>query len=552
MQVHHYFKTIVYFLVLLVFSCIHISSCETHEQYIYDLKLLKDGFITTVERGAINKNGINDATMSCYEQWVRSAFYIKTNGATSVSIPIKRSGQCFVWQYDSKYRVISYDEMRSEIPLLSNCEYIRFQIRASNTPQYVSVRIIESEFAPCEIKLVQKNYPSERLIYAVNDDIYTTARLILPPNYCNEGKSVPLIIWDSGDGSFMDWETHEIGDGYAGRINGLNYLRDNGFAVLEIYSWGSYYYKKYPGCGGRSAMPIPTHLATHEKGVEYVLSRFNIDKDNIFHVSKSGSGKIALYYAMVPPSFNLKAIYTFAPVFDDLNFVGWSIKGYREALFEELGLEGTDEEIRDFIEGTPYDFDLIYKKEHNLNIELSRSWQMHSPLGKSFIKKNADKFQMVSVNWMNVPGIPLSQKIEDTHKFSKIFWDGYNRHYSEDLQSFYFKWENNELPAMHKDSYTRRDFERLGCGIPFTVIMSPTDEQTPYWNALEVVKQFQNAGEDAYIISLKSGGHSGPDLSIDGPNTVKDVITRLGNNYPSVSIGWYYIVKDIYKRFILA
>ena len=372
---------------------------------------------------------------------------------------------------------------------------------------------------------------------------------MLPPNYCVEGDPVPLIIWDSGDGSFRDWDNYECAS-YPGRANGVRYLRDQGFAVLEIYSWGSRYYKKYPGCGGRSAMPIPTHLATHEKGVEYVLDRYNIDSENIFHISKSGSGKIALYYALERPSFNLKSIYAFAPVFDDLNFVGWGMKGYRQALFEELDLQGTAEEIEDFLEGKPYDFDVEYAAEHGLNITLNSSWQMHKPIGRSFIAKNAEKFKMVSVDWMNMPSQTINELMDSTHRYSEVFWEGYNRHYEDG--KFFFRWDDYSLPASHSNAYTRYNLVRNGSHIPFTVIMSPTDEQTPYWNAYEIVKQLQNGGEDARMITLERGGHSGPDLSTGGSNSRSNITTRLGVYYDVVSIGWYLVVEDIYNRFLVS
>lgn len=537
------FRAIVSLLILYVTeACSHAD--------LYNVVSFEGGVNVTIERGAINKDGSNNATMECYCKWIRSAFFIEIHGAKSVSIPTNRAKQCYVWQYDDDYNVISYNEMINDITLSMECKFIRFHIKASNTPNSVSIYLDESNEKLRESKLLQTNFPFERLIYAVDSTIYTTALLMLPSNYSVSGDAVPLIIWDSGDGSFMDWDNHEMGDGVEGRINGLNYLKDNGFAVLEIYSWGSHYYKKYPGCGIRSAMPIPTHLATHEKGVEYVLSRYNIDKDNIFHISKSGSGKIALYYAMVKPSFNLKSIYSFAPVFDDLNFVGWKSKGYRQALFEELDLKGTDAEIVDFIDGSPYDYDIAYKKENNLDIELIRSWQMHKPLGRSFIEKNADKFCRVSVDWMNVSGQTLQEKADATHKYSEMFWDGYNRQYNAEEESFYFAWDNASLPASHSDSYARYDLERVGNDIPFTVIMSPTDEQTPYWNALEVVRQFQNTGKDARMITLETGGHGGPELSMNGVNSRKNITTRLGVHYDVVSIGWYIAVEDIYERFI--
>ena len=439
--------------------------------------------------------------------------------------------------------------MTRYVNLSNSCKFIRFQIKATNTPEYVLVLIRGGEEGLAESKRVQMRFPYDRLVYAVDGDMYTTALLMLPPNYTTEGDSVPLILWDSGDGSFRDWDGYEGGN-YEGRLNGLRYLRDQGFAVLEIYSWGSDHYKKHSGCGGRSAMPIPTHLATHEKGVEYVVSRYNIDPDKIFEISKSGSGKISLYWAMCQPQFNLKAIYAFAPVFDDLNFVGWGMDGYRRALYEELNLQGTEEEIKFFLEGQPYDYDVEYKKKNNLDITLVKSWQMHKPLGRSFIERNAEKFKMISVDWMGVEGISLSQLAADTHTYSAIFWEGYNRHYDVENKTFNFSWDSYSLPALHRNCYTRYNLKRCNSGIPFTVIMSPTDEQTPYWNAWEVVRQLQNGGADAKMITLEGGGHSGPDLSTGGSNVVCDVTTRLGIHYENVSIGWYLAVEDIYNRFL--
>lgn len=532
--------------ILLKVLLIVLTSCQ--DNIVYDFDEIDGGFVATIERGAIKKDGSDDANISSYEHWIRSAFFIETNGAKSIYIPTNTFAPCIVWQYDSDHKLILRSKITSALPLDENCSYIRFHIRADNTPRNISVFLQGGEDIPKEVKRVQMGDIFDRIVYAVDED-FTTALLRLPPNYDVDGDSVPLIVWDSGDGSFSNWDSYEGGT-YPGRLNGLSYLQDQGFAILEIYSWGAYYYRKYPGCGRRSAMPIPTHIATHEKGVEYVLSRYNIDKENIFHVSKSGSGKIALYYAMIKPSFNLKSIYAFAPVFDDLNFVGWGMKDYRQALFEELDLQGTEEEITDFIEGTPYDYDISYIHENNVEVELNRSWQMHKPLGRSFILKNAEKFKLVSVDWINVEGQTIQEKIDATHKFSEIFWTGYQRYYNEEHNKFAYKWIDMSLPALRSNSYTRHNLIRRGCDIPFTVIMSPTDEQTPYWNALEVVLQFQNAGEDARMITLKSGGHGGPDLSTRGKNVVENVATRHGKVYNNVSIGWYYVVEDIYNRFL--
>lgn len=493
-----------------------------------------------MERGGITSAG-NDAydEFSVFYANIRTAMFVHPGGATYVQFPMSGT----LYQFDSDNELLSSSLVStSPFPLDEGCDFIRFTSATSSRIDRMVVRFYGGQ--PYESKRVRlRETLSERLIYAVDESVCTTARLVLPPNYTTDGKKVPLIIWDSGDGSFRYWWQHEIGDSYPGRIAGIEYLRDSGFAVLEIYSWGSYYFQTYPDCGGRSAMPIPTHLATHEKGVEYVLSRYNIDPENIFHISKSGSGKIALFYALQKPSFNLRSIYAMAPVFDDLTFVGWGNKNYRQALFDELNMRGDTETegtpAYQYINGTP-----VADGGYN-----GTSWAMHSDKGKQFINENADKFTPIVPGWMNLCGQTIAEKIADTHAFSAAFWEGY----TYDSETGNWSW-TGPRPATRGDvCYTRDNLVMIGNHIPFTVIMSPTDEQTPYWDALEVVKQLLNGGDEASMVTLATGGHSGPDLSdssVWGDCYVENVTTALGIEYAGVSIGWYLAVQDIYARFL--
>ena len=202
---------------------------------VYEVEIpLSEAFSATIERGGIKDDGTDDATQSSYELWVRSAFFIRTNGATSVSFPSTKKGHCYLWQYDTTHQLLMGEEVVGTRPLRKDCAYIRFQIRASNTPKIGYVVLNGSEEDPVEEKRVQMSFPQERLVYNVDGEVYTTALLMLPPNYSVDGESVPLIVWDSGDGSFSSWDGYE-GGSYEGRINGVRYLRDQGFAVMEIY-----------------------------------------------------------------------------------------------------------------------------------------------------------------------------------------------------------------------------------------------------------------------------------------------------------------------------
>lgn len=517
----------------------------------FDSKKIGYSLLAKIERGGILSDGTDNTTISSYRGAVKSSFFLKIENSNKISI--RGYTDVSIWEYDSSYNLIGtlkHYNGNSIIYLNSNTLYFRFCLALNSNITSIEVEAygINSSLKEVKRPRLKSIYEKERIVYHVKDDVFTTAILTLPRNYEPNGKKSPLIIYDGGDGSFTDW--HHQGHQAAGIVTGEKYLADEGFAILKIYSWGSYYWETYRTCSIRSAMPIPTHLATHEKGVEYVKSRFNIDEENIFHLSKSGSGKIASFYSMEKPRFNLKSIYAMAPVIDDLNFIEWTVgPGYRAALFKELNMQGTQEEVTNFLEGTYHPYDVAYKEEHGLTIELTKMWFIHEPLGRSFIEKNAEKFSFISVDWHNQLGQTLAQKISDTHTFSSEFWEGYKRYYNSDIGNFGWRWEE-KLPATRNDTYNRNNLTRIGCQIPFTVIMSPTDEQCPYWNALEFVDQLRNGGCDAKMITLETGGHSAPNHFLSGPNAVTDITTRLGIHYDAVPIGFYITCEDIYKRFL--
>lgn len=495
--------------------------------------------LTKIEYGGIDVNGINEFSIDSYNTKYRSAKFINTNGATEMCA----YNWCYVFKYDSDHLFVSVHYIDAYEKLdISDCTYIKIcgsRQSIGNDDIYLG---FNGTKRPIQEYNVAMRTPSERLLYVVDGEMFTTALMMLPPNYSVHGKKVPLIVWDSGDGSFKNWNTYEMGTGYERRRIGLEYLRDQGFAVLEIYSWGNYYYEKYPDCGGRSAMPIHTHLATHAKGVEYVCDRYNIDSQNVFHVSKSGSGKMALGYAQEKPNFNLKSIYAFAPVFDDLNFLGIGMRDYRRVLMEELNLQGTETELLTWFNGNTYEQGSTTGQGFILGYNPAYTYMdADDPIlietidkNRAFVLKNAEKFSKLSVCWRNLIGQILTDKIQDTYDFGATFWTSGLPY---------------DSPQHETDCYNRYNLTMVGSGIPITVVMAKNDEQTPYWNCAEVVSQLRNNGNDAQIVSLTTQGHSAPDMGT-GENAVSDITTMCGVFYESVSIGWYLACKDIQERFL--
>lgn len=499
------------------------------------------------ERGGIDEYGICTSTIASFET-CRTAFFINTNEAKEMFSSIDG----YMYKYDENHNLIEISTLSKGNPAsLVGCSFIKLKgVPIGPSKEDFTIPFsFNGEQQPFEEKNVAMRTPSERLIYHVDGDMFTTALLMLPPNYTVNGKKVPLIVWDSGDGSFSNWNSYEMGTGYEARRKGLEYMRDQGFAVLEIYSWGSYYYKQYPGCGQRSAMPIPTHIKTHEKGVEYVCSRYNVDYNNVFHLSKSGSGKMALGYALDTPKFGLKSIYAMAPVFDDLNFNRWGMPDYRKALFEELNMDGTEEQIEQFRNGYSGDAThgwLLTRGPYNGTITPEELSHLHK-INQDFVKKNISKFSVISVNWKNLIGQSPEEKFQDTLDWGYKFWEtdkpNWANHESPDEQGKFPTYNTNT------DIYNKHNLTIISNSIPITVIMSKDDEQTPYWSALEVINQLRNGGKDATIVPLPSQGHSAPDMG-SGVNSVSDVTTVLGIHYDSVSIGWHIACMDIFKKYL--
>ena len=546
------------------------------------------------EEGSISpSSGIESYSLSSFNSSSRTAYFIDTKGATY----IKTDRNYRILMFDANHSFLGemYNTPNKVVSLKSGVRYIRLSI---NTPGIYedSIVLYGSSEIPIETKKVAQRVEqgegmsstdrSEKITYRCDSQICTTARLMLPPNYTIDGKKVPLILWDSGDGDFMSWD-YEMGN-YQYRLAGLKFCRDMGFAVLQIYSWGSDNFEKYPN-NNRAAMPIPSHLLTHIRGVEYVCDRYNVDSENIFQLSKSGSGKLSLYYALDKPEFNLRHIYAMAPVFDDFVFLGAGSQGYRRAMNADMRFENVGEQLDYFIVGTPPNkggneqgtswkyggsTSLLYKETDTSVINNIREVQ-------DFVVKNGHKFTCMGVSWRNLIGKTFKQKIIETTKFSNIYWHNivelttepsdwetnYNNYaILDDETGLFLQLDRNSAPIFEQGKYyktqsftpgdsslaercfNRYDLNIVTKGAPITIIMAQNDEQTPYWNCLEVVKQIRNAGGSADIITLDGGGHSGVDMGTFG--AAVNVETLYGDTYDIVPIGWFLSVCDIIRRFL--
>ena len=451
-----------------------------------------------MERGSVAYTYDLGYTSNHYQNYVRTAFDVKIGGAARLSIEkinVNR-GTMYIQFFDSDYTKISSiaytNQSIVDIPL--GCDFIRIEIQTTDDLESLAIRFYDGYSDPFEAKRMAMNKVSEKLTYKVSDDVHTTSRLMLPPNYTIDGEKVPLILWLEGSGSSLSsWS----GDFNSNKLTYLQYLRDEGFAVFSVYAWGNEYAAKYPSCGNSFPYPIPINLECIKEGIEYICSRYNLDADNLHIMSKSQGGQVALYYASCN-ELNAKSIGMFAPVLDYLSMPGEAMyKDTRAAIAEELGFTGD-------VEYFASDRFLSYSDE-----------------GRAFLRENLDKLKILNEAWTNLSGAELEELFESSMDDCETFW-------TEEI------WKTDRT-----DIYTHTEYVKTAT-VPVKIWGAKDDAATPYLKMVEVVAQLQNGGSIAELRTL-TGGHSCADF---GPTRV-DVTTALGIEYTNVPVGWVENVEWI-------
>lgn len=122
------------------------------------------------------------------------------------------------------------------------------------------------------------------LSFGVGEGYYTTGKLMLPPNYSQYGKPSSLIVFCPGSAD-MSTLNSPITQYY---MDQYEYLCNEGFALLSVYGWGN----KYNLNVGTTNCKI--NRRCWYNGIEYVLRRYNLSRENIFVACKSKGGVQAL------------------------------------------------------------------------------------------------------------------------------------------------------------------------------------------------------------------------------------------------------------------
>ena len=330
------------------------------------------------------------------------------------------------------------------------------------------------------------------------DELLSCMCYMLPPNYSYNGKKVPLIVWFDGSAGYPSLTSSFQNN----KLPGLQYMRDEGFAVMQVFAWGAEYAISCPGCGSDMPYPTRTCLRTIRSAIEFMVDRYNIDAENVHVVSKSFGGIISSYFTMFP-IWNFKSIGMFSPCIDVLSMRGRFLGG-RLALIQDLNLQG------DYVE----DF-----KDISLNGDTQTGVENYffSPRCQNLWLENFTKLMSINAAWI------------------RLCEAGYNEKYAESLANARAWWNTGGSSEPYKynaDVYTNTDRHRVG-KVPCKLWIATHDVDTPHQIMIEFVEQLKNCGCYAEATVLEGGHHSSPDFDY-----TESVTTKLGIYYESVAIGW--------------
>lgn len=512
-----------------------------------------------MERGALKSTGAIDNDKVKFTTYIRSSMLIKLNGATKVT-GVNLNGFT-VYEYSSSFGFIKTSAEGAT--LSNNCAYIKIakQASLSNDDVFLSFDGFPEEVYNVQIEkgnasgvyasgINSGKRAAETLVFDVDGDVFTTAKLLLPPNYSINGNKVPLFIYSACDGSYRGDSSNGYGwdnaidrnDSLRDLTTELQYMADEGFAVLNIYPWGSYNNTNYTGCGWSTAV-VPVALRGYEKAVEYVTSRFNISDQHIYQASHSGGGKLSSHYAIHKPAFNLEHIYAFAPVIDGLCFNSWgaTYTDFRRAIAHEMNMEAV----------TGGNYDVFVGTNGNA------AWPMTNDAGKAFIMGNFEKFAKCSaLTWHNLSEQTPAQKQADTNSFGETWNTTRNKSGGATAQD----WANLDGEIYNRDGLTI-----FGDGVPISILGGVDDADCPYLVMREFVNQLTNGGGNAELITLPMIGEEDYDeeYNANDPHPLNrghraavyyhsktNVQTRYGSTYSTVPYGWWYAVSHIYTHYL--
>lgn len=478
-------------------SSITVSQCENISVKIKNSLQSKDVTIPVkMELGTLETTGTaagyqfsGDKGTYAYHRR-RSSYLIKCNGATAFSV-VNASDYTVTeirgFFYNATGDFISSTTLTGDtgsILIPSSATFIKFVVTTDDKIDNLLVTFFEALQQPTECKNTSKVGVFN---YAVGD--YINQGLIkFPPNYTMDGEKVPVVIYMPPSGHGDSW------GGAMPQSTELDYVANEGLAVLYVWGWTTKYYSKYSALNGLDPYPVPITLLAYKKAIEYACSRYNLDIDNLHVMCYSQGGQLAYHYANYAP-YPLRSIGMFSPVLDYFSMNGsLSSDDSRRAIAEELDFTGD------------YETDWIGKNTY-------------SESAVAFFNQNIEKLNSLNEAWQGLYGQTLQEKLDTALDNGAKWWSSKSRN----------------------DIYLDTDLAKAA-KYPVKIWGTPTDSSTPYQKMVEAVAQINNGGTEAILRTFESGNHA-----LENNNTT-NVTTRLGVHYDSVPTKYVENVDWIYSK----
>lgn len=359
---------------------------------------------------------------------------------------------------------------------------------------------------PCFGKRIYTNSGNTiRLAFDIEreNDLFTFMSFKLPPNYDANGTKVPMFLWIAGTGGY-----NGILKGFQGgpTQGGIEYIRDEGYAVLQVFSMGSYYWNKYPQAANDQPYPIPICEKAIKKGIEYFVDRYNIDADNIHVLSVSFGGIMSFHYVMHPLP-GMKSATLFDPCIDTLSMRG-RFSESRKLLAEELKFQGSN--VQDF-----------YDIEEDGTTRTGVENYYFSERCQSVWADNLPALIRINPAWDRLIGGTHQENYQSSIADARKWWSE-GRHEAENI-------------------YIHDEYKMISA-LPLKIIGSEDDDSTTHQIMLEKVEQLRNCGNPAEIYLVPYGGHGATSYLIY-TTWVQDITTALGISHADVRIGWIEAVR---------
>lgn len=446
-----------------------------------------------VEHGGINSSGQVDNALTNIALNYRTSKAAKVYSGSTISVSVDGDtpSSLYVYEYASNFGFIKRTSVGSSpIALSQTTSYIMCAVTFASSSAKFNCICIESSAKMYEVNKFNTRSNFEKFVYEVDTGIFTSGCLMLPPNYKPDGKSVPLLVYAHGSNGYASWDA-DLGTMTGGStyFPYMEYLRDEGFAIFDCFSITSKYITSISDVDANTNFWSHIAMAAYLTGVEYVLSRYNIDPDNVNLYCKSLGGQIAGGMANTT-NHHFKTISMLCPWINNMTAtsIGWSVDK-RTMLADDWGLTGN-------VSG----------------VFLQNNFEIRSESGQAFLLENLPIISGVNPAWRYF-GRTAAQKFSD---------------------------------IVDRD-YTKTDYPRsISCPVK---IWGAQDDADINFNTLtEFIAQAQNGGCDAFLRVMPNGTGGHHSVDTDANALKSSGITALGITYTNMPTAYVEMVEFIRSR----